>query len=1023
MSANDDEVTLGGKTLKEFKVSELKDECKLRHLPHSGTKATIIKRLKAALQLEKLKKAARNADTVDQVQPNSNIGDNSGENDFVKQYLENQRKMLQKQHHRFSSASESEEEPPKKEVAATIDAKPVVAANEVSAVVESVQETKPEEITQTNSEENQAPLALDQKVNKSSAESLGSQVILQSTIEEENDGTAQGLGDNIDIHKVKLQTEQESDKKDRDGMVDKIAESAKIDNSKVVSQDVIRGDVNEVCDTKGAEPQQEAKPNADVENESAEISPVRAQSDLPPKIESDLEKSAEIREKDDVNEPCTKDAKETCTVQADTCNAAITDASPSKQNNEEDNDVVKPEVNEEKSEEECEVFESKKDAEPDKMEINDEAKATTTTDDKMNKEQNSEVSISTCVEPEVLLEEVEELDYDEVDVSMQQDSTKQDSDNKSQKEIENEAKTAPGAKSTTSENVENGDQEQTTNEKVAETSVEAEKKSESQHEEKKQNKPKRRISLKKNPLKRSLQEEQPREKKRKWGKTSTADPSHMSISSDSLKDIIDVKEETWDSVLSVKSNEDGEDADIDPEVDEEEGEIVEEVLMEEEWNEDDQQKNEHHRDERKVVVATDGKSKKTENSSENSMKHTTKKPNQEEVSKSSEGRKRDVSPPKHQASCVLHVSNLVRPFAITQLKQLLAENGPFKEDSFWIDTIKSHCFVIYEDQETAEITRKCLHRLQWPVSSPKNLQVEFSNEKEIEWHKQEQPVRPAKPVKKKRTVEKIDQQVVKSDKGDMKEVKKDHPESHSTSERESRRRSSRSDAVDHRDEHPDHHHPDRKNGRRHPREERDERKNRKLREWDRDKLDQDKESKRKRENTPPVHEEKRRRHEDKRPPPEPPKLLDDLFRKTKAIPCVYWLPLTENQIRERENERETRRQERAKMREETEQKNKEEEASAQARKEESRNISKREPPRDRGRRNEPVVQRSDKSKSQHAGPSKSGGDVSKPSAARRKRQDSSSSSSSSDGSSSGSSSGSSDSSSESEEERVTKPRK
>ncbi len=30
---------------------------------------------------------------------------------------------------------------------------------------------------------------------------------------------------------------------------------------------------------------------------------------------------------------------------------------------------------------------------------------------------------------------------------------------------------------------------------------------------------------------------------------------------------------------------------------------------------------------------------------------------------------------------------------------------------------------------------------------------------------------------------------------------------------------------------------------------------------------------------------------------EPPaKLLDDLFKKTKATPCIYWLPLTEEQV-------------------------------------------------------------------------------------------------------------------------------
>jgi hypothetical protein len=26
------------------------------------------------------------------------------------------------------------------------------------------------------------------------------------------------------------------------------------------------------------------------------------------------------------------------------------------------------------------------------------------------------------------------------------------------------------------------------------------------------------------------------------------------------------------------------------------------------------------------------------------------------------------------------------------------------------------------------------------------------------------------------------------------------------------------------------------------------------------------------------------------------RLLDDLFRKTKAVPCVYWMPLSEEQV-------------------------------------------------------------------------------------------------------------------------------
>ena len=38
----------------------------------------------------------------------------------------------------------------------------------------------------------------------------------------------------------------------------------------------------------------------------------------------------------------------------------------------------------------------------------------------------------------------------------------------------------------------------------------------------------------------------------------------------------------------------------------------------------------------------------------------------------------------------------------------------------------------------------------------------------------------------------------------------------------------------------------------------------------------------------------------------PAKLLDDLFRKTKTAPCIYWLPLTAQQIAEKQNMRRQR---------------------------------------------------------------------------------------------------------------------
>ena len=58
-----------------------------------------------------------------------------------------------------------------------------------------------------------------------------------------------------------------------------------------------------------------------------------------------------------------------------------------------------------------------------------------------------------------------------------------------------------------------------------------------------------------------------------------------------------------------------------------------------------------------------------------------------------EAARRSPSPARNPAGKIVHVRNLVRPFTLGQLKELLRRTGPFDEDSFWIDKIKSHCFV------------------------------------------------------------------------------------------------------------------------------------------------------------------------------------------------------------------------------------------------------------------------------------------------------------------------------------------
>lgn len=56
-------------------------------------------------------------------------------------------------------------------------------------------------------------------------------------------------------------------------------------------------------------------------------------------------------------------------------------------------------------------------------------------------------------------------------------------------------------------------------------------------------------------------------------------------------------------------------------------------------------------------------------------------------------RERSPSPAKNKTSNILSIRNLVRPFTLRQLREFLSRSGTVIEDGFWIDRIKSHCYV------------------------------------------------------------------------------------------------------------------------------------------------------------------------------------------------------------------------------------------------------------------------------------------------------------------------------------------
>ncbi|XP_018794278.1 PREDICTED: apoptotic chromatin condensation inducer in the nucleus isoform X1 [Bactrocera latifrons] len=261
---------------------------------------------------------------------------------------------------------------------------------------------------------------------------------------------------------------------------------------------------------------------------------------------------------------------------------------------------------------------------------------------------------------------------------------------------------------------------------------------------------------------------------------------------------------------------------------------------------------------------------------------------------------RSPSPRNKKASNVLFITNLVRPFTVLQLKGLLARTGKLVEDGFWIDRIKSKCYVQYETEDEAIETRHALHGVRWPVSNPKCLIVDFAKradmDRAIQSTKEEQTSfgqenhrdnvligmgwnRDRNGVDEKRTKKNFGLLAACNIFQTLRPVrewdvgKKESLDRDKTREVLKRRSREREITFGNRE-------PDRNGKERRPRS--------KGRAEARSSSRSPARKIKKKENDPPL------------------RLLDDLFRKTKSTPCIYWLPLTPEQIAEKEAFRQKR---------------------------------------------------------------------------------------------------------------------
>lgn len=255
---------------------------------------------------------------------------------------------------------------------------------------------------------------------------------------------------------------------------------------------------------------------------------------------------------------------------------------------------------------------------------------------------------------------------------------------------------------------------------------------------------------------------------------------------------------------------------------------------------------------------------------------------------------------RHPVSNIVHIRGLTRPFTERQLRNEIEKHGGEIAD-FWIDKVKSHCFAKLNSDTDAGNVLKAMHDTVWPDGNPKKLAIVFESEENMTKYKEGREstiVEAAKIGGRSDRVSSTSQASLVGGKASLQitlqNVLRDNDKL--DSERKDKRGTlaSRLTRID-----------------------------------DSDKTREDK--KRKRSETPPFsrgagfmdakrskqderegsHKDDHRR-DDHRVGVEdvPKKSLDQLFKKTVAHPPIYYLPLTEEQIIEKANQKKQKEAER-----------------------------------------------------------------------------------------------------------------
>ncbi|XP_030534959.1 apoptotic chromatin condensation inducer in the nucleus [Rhodamnia argentea] len=92
-------------------------------------------------------------------------------------------------------------------------------------------------------------------------------------------------------------------------------------------------------------------------------------------------------------------------------------------------------------------------------------------------------------------------------------------------------------------------------------------------------------------------------------------------------------------------------------------------------------------------------------------------------------KERTVPPPQKPPTTSLRIDRFLRPFTLKAVQELLGKTGSVT--SFWMDQIKTHCYVMYSSVEEAIETRNAVYNLQWPPNGGRQLVAEFVDPQEV----------------------------------------------------------------------------------------------------------------------------------------------------------------------------------------------------------------------------------------------------------------------------------------------------